>query len=218
MFTNIFNKMLHFIYPEKCILCKNISETPVCSKCQQITFTYYGESKELTLDIDYIALFKYEDNIKTLLEELKFKKNLKVLPIMQNALLKFMPKLPKVDMIIPVPLNPERAKLRGFNQAELLIKRFAQVNNLPLRNDIVYRQYNTQKSYDLSLHDRQKQATKAFFVWANKKTELNNKNILIFDDLITSGSTITEIAKVLRSSNPHNVRAISFARPLKSKS
>lgn len=209
----IIDKILDLIFPQKCILCKNISSELICNNCYTETFKYYGEQSQLKLGIEYLSIFKYETNIKPLLEELKFKKNMRILSYLQNALLKAMPELKDIDLIIPVPLNPERFKERGFNQSELLIKKYAQIHNIPLRTDILYRQYNTKKSFTLSPQERHQQAQKAFAVWENKKGDVSEKNILLFDDIITTGNTIREIVNVLAPLGPKNIKAVCFSRP-----
>ncbi len=208
---NILKSILDLFYPGKCLSCKNISKTILCPKCHEQTFSYYGESSQLNLK-NYLALFKYSEPMRRMIEELKYKKNKNVAGILQNEIVKQC-RTYAVDYIIPVPLNSIRLKERSFNQAQLLIMKYAQVHKIPVRDDIVFRNYNTKKLFDLDPVARAKQLNGSFEVWLNKESQIKNKNILIFDDILTTGKTITEIVKLLLKYEPGEIFVLAMSRP-----
>lgn len=132
------------LFPTRCFSCKQFSKTLLCSDCQKKIFTYYGESRELDLP-NYLALFKYTPELKAIIQQLKTLRKKQWLPLLQDAIIKHVPSYPQLDYIIPVPLNPKRQQIRGFNQAEELIKSYALLSKVPLRTDILYRQRHTKK-------------------------------------------------------------------------
>lgn len=209
----ILNQLLDLIYPRKCLLCRSISTTLLCDACQSKAFDYYGESKQLALD-NYIGLFYYNDSLKQLIEELKYKKNQNLLAVFSKQIIKYAPIPERIDFIIPVPVNPLRFTQRGFNQTVELIRDYAKYYTLPIREDVVFRQANTQKMHLLDKDQRAKEVEAAFSVWEDKKEQLGGKNILIFDDIITTGATIRSIISTIQPFNPAKISILGLSRPL----
>lgn len=214
MLKTLLKYILDLIYPQKCLICRDISPDKLCQNCQSKAFEFYGENKQLKIDLEYIGLYKYNDPLKKIIEEIKFNKNKSFLQFIETALLKLRNYFKDSDLIIPVPINPERLKERGFNQAELFIGKIACLLQIPIRNDIVYRKYNTLQSFNLNPEQRKEQAEKAFGIWPEKIPEITGKRILIFDDIITTGATVKELANVLETANPKTLKAIGLARPV----
>jgi len=110
-------------------------------------------------------------------------------------------------IIIPVPLHPRRFNWRGFNQAELLIQSLSERLNIPQDLKLVIRSKFTQPQVKLSAEERKRNLNNAFTVLGNPA----GKKILIVDDVITSGSTINELAKILKRSGANEVWALCAA-------
>jgi competence protein ComFC len=96
----------------------------------------------------------------------------------------------KIDYIIPVPIHKKRRFLRGFNQTEEILKSM----NLKYLN--MERVINTKAMYKLLNKKNRKSNIKGSFK-IDKKSNLEGKNILIFDDIITTGTTVEEIIKTI---------------------
>ena len=99
-----------------------------------------------------------------------------------------------VDLVIPVPLHPDRLKERGFNQAELLVEEFETLNIPILKDNLIRVKYNSQQSI-LSKAERIINLSGSFVI--QDKKPIKNKNILVVDDIFTTGSTLNEVAKTL---------------------
>jgi competence protein ComFC len=108
--------------------------------------------------------------------------------------------------IIPVPLHKKRLNWRGFNQAELLGKALADEMNIPLDSSLISRDKFTKPQIDLSAEDRKKNISNAF----GMESEASGK-YLIVDDVVTTGSTLNEIAKLLKRQGASEVWAITLA-------
>jgi len=117
--------------------------------------------------------------------------------------------LPSPDIIIPVPLHKRRMRWRGFNQSE----RLAHSLNLqiPVITDILLRvRYTVPQVKMKNKANRQKNLANAFII--NNSTLLHNKNILLIDDVITTGTTLSECARTLKSAGAHKVFCLVLAR------
>lgn len=97
------------------------------------------------------------------------------------------------DSIVPMPLSEERFRERGYNQAIELAVPVARVLGIPLRTDLVVRQRHTPEQAALSRKDRKKNIRGAFAVTGR----VSGASLAIVDDVVTTGSTANELAKVL---------------------
>jgi len=115
-----------------------------------------------------------------------------------------------VPIIIPVPLNKKRYLDRGFNQSELIAQPFAKHFNLELAADVVTRRKNTPHQVGLTKKKRQQNIKNAFMV--NKPNLIMDKEIILIDDVVTTGSTLEEVAKVLKNSGAKKVWGLTIAK------
>lgn len=111
--------------------------------------------------------------------------------------------------IIPVPLHPKRERWRGFNQSELLAKAVSKYLNIPISTDKLIRTKHKKAQAKIAKHNRINNI-KGCFKWTGKN--LKGKNIIIIDDIITTGATINEIAKVLKQNGAGDVWGLAVAR------
>ncbi len=105
-------------------------------------------------------------------------------------------------MIIPIPLHPSRKRVRGYNQAEILADELSLLTGIPARNDILYRIKRTSPQKKLDGSGRRKNLRGAFAV---KRGENLPQNVLLIDDIYTTGSTVERCAKMLRLGGVQNV-------------
>ena len=114
----------------------------------------------------------------------------------------------KFDYILFVPLHKKRMRRRGFNQAEKIAKSLSKLINISVVDNIE-RIYNTERLYKLNKDEREKEL-KNVFVLKDSKHELKNKNILLVDDIFTTGATVNEISKLLKLKNVNKVYVMTF--------
>ena len=113
------------------------------------------------------------------------------------------------DYIIPVPLHPTRLRERGFNQSELLGQMLAEKYPLALSTDIVKRTRYTTNQARLTKKERWTNTFRAFKI--KQPSHVINKNILIVDDLYTTGATSSEIARILKEAGAGRVSLLALA-------
>ena len=111
-----------------------------------------------------------------------------------------------VDMIIPVPLHWTRRWKRGYNQAETIAEGVAEAMNVPMRTDILKRTRRTTTQTKVNVKDKSRNVSGAFSISDKYTTPENIRHILLIDDVFTTGSTLGECFKALRSVFPPEVR------------
>lgn len=115
--------------------------------------------------------------------------------------------LKEIDCLVPVPLHPARERERGYNQAKLLADALSVQIGIPVRTDLLKRIRKTRQQARLSHSQRGKNTRGAFLTEQN----LNGMRILLVDDVITTGSTVSSCAEALRAAGAAHVEAISIA-------
>ena len=109
----------------------------------------------------------------------------------------------KIDIIIPVPISEEREIERGFNQIECLLE------CLDIKYKKIERIKNTKHMYTLKNNEKREKNVESAF---KNNLNLENKNVLIVDDIVTSGATINSISEELRKNNKNiNIKIFSIA-------
>jgi ComF family protein len=116
---------------------------------------------------------------------------------------------PGERILVPVPLHPRRKNWRGFNQAELLARTAAEKLNLPVEN-ILLRTKNTPQQARLSRTARLINLKDAFAI--QPETNLQNKTVILIDDVASTGATLGECASALRKAGAKSVWGLVLAR------
>ena len=119
--------------------------------------------------------------------------------------------------VVPVPLHPSKQAQRGFNQAELIarvaLQQLARPERLQLRTGALVRQRETGSQIGLTRHQRRENLRGAFDVLNPK--QIAHREILLVDDVFTTGTTVSECARVLRRAGAARVWVVTVARTLK---
>lgn len=115
---------------------------------------------------------------------------------------------PLPDIIVPMPLHTRRLRERGFNQAVELSRPISKHLNIPLCTDTCSRIKNTPAQATLPWKERQKNMRNAFAC----HRDLSGQKIAIVDDVMTTGSTLNELAQVLRNQGAIEVYGWIIAR------
>jgi len=119
-------------------------------------------------------------------------------------------------LVVPVPLHTRKFRQRGFNQAELIARSALKLlsgTGLQLSPGVLERKRETQSQIGLSRHERRKNMRGAFAVAA--RSQVAGREILVVDDVFTTGTTVSESARVLRRAGASKVYVATVARTLK---
>lgn len=210
-------KILDLIFPPVCGICNKEINTYLCGKCEKEInkITCVGENKYKDKYFStHMYLFKYEGIIRNKIISYKFNDK----PYLYKTFCEIFVKnkkvcefLKKYDIIISVPMYKKKKNQRGYNQSELIAKETAKkVENIEYRNDILIKIRNTAKQSSLNKEQRKENLKNAYVV--NNNEYILNKNILIFDDIYTTGSTANECAKTLIEAGAKDVGILTIAR------
>lgn len=115
------------------------------------------------------------------------------------------------DLLLPVPLHPRRERKRGYNQAALVARSLARLSGLPYQTGWLTRDRYTQSQLDVPGRQRFYNVRNAFG-W--RGLEITDLKILLFDDVCTSGSTLNECARVLKTNGASEVWALTLTREI----
>jgi ComF family protein len=151
--------------------------------------------------------------VRELIHRFKYRGEMQLLdtfiPWMRTALLD--PRLPDFDLplLVPVPLHPARRRERGFNQAELLARSLGKAENWPVEEVIRRIRYTTTQTA-LDRSERSRNLDGAFVL--RPKADVEGRDIILVDDVLTTCSTVDECARVLLGAGAKSVWAIAVAR------
>jgi len=151
----------------------------------------------------------YEGPVATAIKLFKFNRQMAYLPVMQHWLHRppCRELVAAADLLAPVPLHPRRLKSRGFNQSLLLAQGFSEV---PVVREAVVRTRHTLPQVGLKARERRDNVKGAFAV--PEPARVKGKNVLLVDDLFTTGATVRECARVLLKAGARRVEVLTVAR------
>ena len=115
----------------------------------------------------------------------------------------------RADLIIPVPLHPLRQREREFNQASELARLASQSAGIPFCDGLQRLRYTTSQTR-FDRQERMENLRNAFII--RKNAPVHGKRLILIDDVLTTGSTLDECARVLRKAGAKSIRALTIAR------
>lgn len=216
--------VLDYILPRFCVSCKCLlkpDEKIVCGSCYvnikhadddliSSEFKRKFEKDKIISAFQSLYIFEKDKELQHVIHALKYNKRFLIGIYLGNLMGKFLDAkiLPwNIDYIIPVPLHKSKMLERGFNQSYFIGKGLSHHLKIQIGNRIIKRIRYTETQTTLTKKERQQNMENAFQVISPKK--IAGKNVLLIDDVITTGSTISECGKVLLKSGAEKVYAAS---------
>jgi len=194
--------------PPFCVLCgrhleKNNPNKNICPQCVR---------KKLHFDRAYSPCL-YDGVTKKLIHEFKYKgRNNLAKPLSQimiNFIREYSLPVGDLDLIVPVPLYKTRLREREFNQAEVLGAHIAEEFKKEISSKILLRLRFTKTQTGLKDNERALNVAGSFAV--SKNANLKNKNLLLIDDVLTTGATSSEASRALKNSGAQAVFVLTLA-------
>src|SRR5438552_1986925 len=119
--------------------------------------------------------------------------------------------LNQADLIIPVPLHPERERERGFNQASILARELSRFSGLPVdEHSFIRRVHTARHRAGMDAKARRQSVANAFTIRHPKS--IAGQRVLLVDDVFTTGATVSACAKVLKEAGAEEVFVLTIAR------
>ena len=241
MFQKLVNGLTELLYPKTCLVCKNklanraaveelvcrecwkkipLNLPPFCHRCgrrlEAKNFTKHicpgCAKRQLHFDRAFSPC-KYDGVIKELIHEFKYKNKDYLGPALSRLMAEFIREyeLPMDDFaaIVPIPLHKARLREREFNQAEILSRHIAEEFDKELIVDALQRHRHTKTQTDLETNERFLNVKGSFSV--NKAGALKGKNLLVIDDVLTTGATSSEAAGALKDAGAVIIFVLTLA-------
>ncbi len=182
------------------------AEGHLCGDCLE-NKTYFSYAR---------AIFSYESFILNAIHQFKYKRDLSIGEILASFMAGY--SFPDIDftdysLIIPVPLHIKRLRKRGFNQSLVLARAVEHKRQIPVNFSVLKRHKFTLTQTGSNRNERKENIKGAFEVTDKKK--IDGKNIILIDDVYTTGATINECAKTLIKAGAQKVAVLTLARVLK---
>lgn len=200
------------LFPSFCVRCEKWGEL-LCDDCYEtIDFLYDQPLPQLTplyLD-EVICACRYGGAIKDLLRALKYHSVIEAGKF-SAQLLYHCVTIPPVECITSVPIHPKRLTERGFNQSQVIAQTLAQLTNLPHQDLLIRTIHGSHQASVRSRAERLSHVANHFSLNSNRAQPLPH-TILLIDDVLTTGSTLNECAKVLKTNGCKKVIALTLAR------
>ena len=215
----IIESILNLIYPPVCGFCNEINMNFICDKCKrkidEIKISNIEDYSNIPVYFnEHYYLLKYENEVRDFILQYKFHeksylyKSFAKLITCDEVFRKF---IYKYDFIISVPIHKWRFKERGYNQSGLIAKEIAKLYQKPYYDDILIKNKNVISQSTLDVLGRISNIKNAFSVGKNSEM-IKEKKIALFDDIFTTGSTVSECARVLKEHGAHSVGVFTLAK------
>ena len=212
-----------FFLPRFCPGCnKKLSteEKPVCSQCLnsiliadavRLQYEYDRKFNSEKIIEDFYARYVFETDktLQHIIHALKYQKKFRLGIFLGEILSEGIKSRNwQIDLIIPVPIHHLKKAERGYNQSDYLAKGLSKGLNIPYSTKSLKRIKHTESQTRLHINERAINVANAFKVRNSKK--IKNKNILLVDDIITTGATTQECGKALVNGGANSVYACSI--------
>lgn len=217
----VLDSLLNIAMPAVCASCRRKNSQfplPICRDCRETLLI--GPAPPLLINGHNMrtiySLAPYRSAVRHCLHDLKFRANRRVLEILNIMIVSYSfgesLRKDKNGLIVPVPLHPSRYRSRGFNQSELIARKVSHHYLIPFDRNLLLKIRNTLPQTVLEREQRGKNLKNCFH--CRKPSDVSGKDILLVDDIMTTGATLEECAGELMRSGARSVTGFTIARAL----
>lgn len=213
-FRNALIFFIQILYPKQCLICGKLEQDTICSKCyNELKIETKIENYKNKSFNEHLYIFKYEGKVRSLIIDYKFNDK----PYLSNFFTKIIIKNEKIcrkmknyDIIIPVPIHKKRKHERGYNQSEIIAKQLAKSLGVELVADSLIKQKNTLQQSTLTKKQREENVKQVYKI--QNKQKIENRKIILLDDIYTTGSTAEECSKILKQNGAKEILVLTIAK------
>lgn len=215
--VNFRNCVLALIAPPRCITCSSLLHTRAlfCEQCHQTLVPVLSTKIALsrTKEVTVFAAGAYQDILKKLILAKHTGNTLAATYLAHLIWYKTPLACLPVDYIIPIPLHWTRHLYRGYNQSHEIALTLSHLHKKPVAS-LLKRKKRTAFQTTLSAQDRALNLQDAFVLTAHERSLYQDKHLVIIDDLLTTGATLTSACRVLTQLKPASITCVVAARTI----
>lgn len=184
--------------PARCYHCNKFSQNnKTCTTCKKVS------------SLSHVWIYaEYKGIVKELVQLLKFNRARNAANTIADLLQRIQITVPNDVFIVPIPTASNRRRQRGYDQAELIAKKFAKAQKCRINNTLL--RIGQTRQVGSKRRVRLRQIQNSFII--KQPSLISGKHIILIDDVITTGATIESAAKALRKAGAKRVDALIFAR------
>jgi ComF family protein len=196
---------------DRCPVCWVGGSSGRCARCRYSRPAFKAARAVFVYDKETLSSYKHDGAVRTAVHALKYRDLSALGRTMAYPMAEFLAEwAPPVEVIVPVPLFGMRRRIRGYNQSELLAREVGRLRGLPVdAGAIVRRRATPPQVRQMGLDERLGNIAGAF---APGHRRLSGRSVLLIDDVMTTGATLGECARVLVEGGSGPVFALTFAR------
>ena len=206
--------LLDWIYYKRCYFCGKLSYSEImCDECcKKIKFNPPRQHKSLN-NIEIFSVSPYKNEIQKLIRGIKYHNKKDFAPYAAQILFDFWQNTTYAQTsfeLIPMPSHIKRLKQRKYNHIELIAAEFSKLTGYSINTELISRVKDTVPQYKLSRTQRLENLKDAFYV---NKEKYTGANLLLLDDICTTGVTLQEMIKVLNKAGVNKICALVLSNP-----
>jgi len=189
---------------------------PICPKCgsHQASGILCSNCRATQTEIDGIrSPFRFDGVTRQAIHQLKYSSLKAISHCLAELLANYLESNPLPgEVLVPVPLHPKRLRERGYNQSKLLAWKLGELINVPVIEDCLIRVKEAKPQVKAAnLDERQRNVIDAF---SCRNARVSGKQVILIDDVCTSGATLESCAQALKSKGAISVWGLTLAREI----
>lgn len=212
----ILDLIAHLLYPWKCVFCESVlKDTDICRECEEkLPYTVGDSAMQKFPFIDKcVSPLYYKDKVRASVHRYKFggcsAYSRRYAALMSDCVENNLD-CRSIDVISWIPLSKKRLRQRGYDQARLLAEEIAAKTRLPCRQLLQKVKNNSAQS--LTRDAKQRRENVAGVYALDDGADVSGLRILLVDDVVTTGATMSEAARILRKAGAKSVFGVTLAR------
>lgn len=212
----ILDLIAHLLYPWKCVFCESVlKDTDICRECEKkLPYTVGDSAMQKFPFIDKcVSPLYYKGKVRASVHRYKFggcsAYSRRYAALMSDCVENNLD-CRSIDVISWIPLSKKRLRQRGYDQARLLAEEIAAKTGLPCRQLLQKVKNNSAQS--LTRDAKQRRENVAGVYALDDGADVSGLRILLVDDVVTTGATMSEAARILRKEGAKSVFGVTLAR------
>lgn len=206
--------MLRLIFPRKCTFCQKIlskNETDFCHDCRNSMENFKKSKRNIPFVAHYTALWYYKDTVRESIHRYKFGRRRTYAQVYARLMaMQLSGSIAKdMDIICWVPIHWCRRHKRGYDQSELLARWISKELSIPVLSALKKIRNTPAQSTIEGIAQRKANVTGAYRM--RNHIDVTNKRILLIDDVVTTGATVSECARILLTAGAKEVFLAAIA-------